>query len=130
MNPTVIFDFIARHGGVKAEVPFDGGDDSGCIESIFICDAAGVPVKQFDVPRGEYVHDTSTGLWNLKHKTEDDAILDMMCEPIGKRYGSFAFEGYVRGICTWDTIAKTMKIEGDEEVRTMDSFSYTEEYDG
>lgn len=130
MNITVIFDFIKHHGGVTAVIPFDGGDDQGCIETIAIHDATGVPVKQFDVPSGALIHDPSTGRWHVKHKTDDDAILDMMCDPIEQRYGSFAFEGYVRGTCTWDAIAKTMKIEGDEEVRTMDSFSYMEEYDG
>lgn len=120
-----IFDWIKSKGGDKCFASYSGGEDEGFVEGVqirkgndLVCmlEHTGYELTFFD------------GKWMRKNPTQDDIMIDLVCEPIFNRYGSFAFEGYVDGYVLWDAETRRMVLNGKETETVWNQISEEEEF--
>lgn len=126
---------LRNKGVVKVEIAFSGGNDEGGAESFHAYDTEGNEVtigeaNAYKDYRSEkwtvYEYDRQTGGRIQRDATPDEIVLasirEVLEEPIYDRYGSFAGEFYVDGTLTWDVLAGTNKMRGQEELRHWEEF--------
>lgn len=126
---------LRNKGVVKVEINFSGGNDEGGAESVRAFDTEGNEVelgeanayKDYRTEKWTvYEYDRKTGSRIQRDATQDEIVLasvrEVLESPIYDRYGSFAGEFYVDGTLTWDVLAGTNKMRGQEELRHWESF--------
>lgn len=127
-------------GVTKIEVEFSGGNDEGGVDDLRYLDAEGKPV---DVPRSNAYERTfyrngrdvsegwkvNEGDWreqNLRDATPDEVrwarVAKIVEAPIYARYYSFAGEFHVYGTLTWDVVAGTYAMHGQESHEVWEDF--------
>lgn len=106
-NKTAIFDALASAGIVSVVVFFDGGGDSGQIESIDACDAVGettLPDMMVEIASPSYSDDSvdrrTMPLYDAIETMAYDLLRSVYCgwENNDGAYGEFSFDVAGRGI--------------------------------
>lgn len=113
-------------GAVRAVAAFSGGNDQGGIDSLILTLADGGERQiEFQYDR-QWVYDGTS--WQTRmvaltpEQLANNALWELMDQPIDGRYGSFAGNYSVEGEVVADVEEGTVVIKGEEEVREYESF--------
>lgn len=111
MEKDTVFTLMGVLGVTKIHVGFSGGHDEGGCDNIQLTLKDG-KVESVSEPWGS----------STKNMSERDRMVEMACTPVYQRYYSFAGEYYVNGEVVWDLEARTVKMNGSEEVPSYEVF--------
>ncbi|MEO6159053.1 MAG: DUF6878 family protein [Ilumatobacteraceae bacterium] len=132
MDKNTLFRTLSAKGITKVVIHFSGGNDEGGADSALATMTDG---SEQSLPDQYSVHqDWQTKQWvTYDEKTRAQrpataeeqaaAVLSQALEqPIYDRWGSFAGEFSVDGTLTWDVLAQSVKLDGQESVEHYESF--------
>jgi hypothetical protein len=117
MTRQEIFNALSLLGAAKAVVSFSGGGDEGSVESIALIGPDGKKIKTLKEAYLPHTWDPATRTWKQEREyTEEEALVNALCDPVDERYGSFAGDFYVSGECVWDVASRKVRMSGEEKV--------------
>lgn len=110
-NKAALFDALAAAGVVSVIVMFDGGDESGEIESIGACDAGDelVPLPNVRVPYSR-PHDDGSGVKTRSHGVAQ--IIELLCfDLLGQTHDGWESNAGAYGGFYFDVPQRTIELE-------------------
>lgn len=123
MTREEVFSILAEQGVKSVIVRYSGGNDSGGVECITLhyTDGSQKSLKEY-WQQTEYVIGKGWKPIGPEPKPEE-ALSKALAAPVYARWGSFAGEFYVDGTILWDTVARTVTFEEQQQQQVWENCS-------
>lgn len=140
LSRSIVFAKLKQLGITRVDVSFSGGNDSGGADGMTVTYADGTTKDESPFPdvHPRAVQEYRTGNWVVwgdfvpgvgrTHRPATPAEIeavqwsDALEAPIYNRWGSFAGEFSVSGTLVWDVTAGEVRLTGEEEVSSYETF--------